>query len=86
MAGMARVEYQLEDDDDALAHILLSFKRQPKMAGERDGMGITPGETAQMLLARLRENKRVAEATRLDEALGKILPELLRPERGLEEK
>jgi len=86
LAGMARVAYQLEDDDSALKHILASFARQPQMAGERDGMGITPGETAKMLLARLRDNKKYEEAKRLDDALGKIHPELLRPDRGLEEK
>jgi len=85
-AGMARVAYQLEDDDGALKYILASFTRQPQMAGERDGMGITPGETAQMLLTRLRDKKRYEEAKQLDDALGKILPELLRPDRGLEEK
>jgi len=86
LAGMARVAYQLEDDDAALKHILASFGRQPEMAGERDGAGITPGETAQMLLARLRDKKRSDEAKQLDEALGKIQPELLRPDRGLEEE
>ena len=85
LAGMARVAYQLENDDDALKFILASFARQPQMAGERDGMGITPGETAQMILARLRDNKRFEEAKRLDEALGKLDKELLRPDRGLEE-
>jgi len=85
LAAMARVNYQLEDDDAALKNILASFQRKADMAGERDGMGITPGETAQMILARLRDNKRFEEAKQLDEALGKLDRELLRPDRGLEE-
>ncbi|MHC4953552.1 MAG: tetratricopeptide repeat protein [Planctomycetota bacterium] len=86
LAGRARVAYQLEDDERALKDILASFARDPSAAGTRDRMGITPGETAQMLLARLRENKKSGDAKKLDDAIGTIQPDLLRPDIGLEEK
>ena len=62
---------------------LSSFERSPGSAGTRDSMGINPAETAQMLLARLREHKKEALAAQLAEALAKLDPELLRPDRGL---
>ena len=82
-AARARIAYQLEDDGGALKDILACFARRPASAGSRDGTGITPGETAQMLLARLRKNKKDRLAKQLADALGKIDPELLRPDRGL---
>lgn len=82
-AGQARVAYQLGDDDRALEAILASFARRPGSAGTRDGMGITPGETAQMLLARLRRTDRPDDVQTLEEALAKIDPALLSPDIGL---
>ncbi|MCE9634660.1 MAG: hypothetical protein K8T90_03055 [Planctomycetes bacterium] len=81
MAGRSRLAYQAGDDDRALAEILQSFERSPKTAGTRDGVGITPAETAQMLLARLRVQKREAEEKRLFDAMSKLDPELLAPDR-----
>ena len=46
-------------------------------------MGVTPGETAQMLLARLRRTERPDDVKRLEDALAKIDPELLSPDIGL---
>jgi hypothetical protein len=45
-------------------------------------MGITPGETAQMVLARLRREGREEAAARLAAALGKVDPDLLLPDEG----
>jgi len=84
LAGSARVAFQLGDDDLALKSILRSFERSPDSAGTLDGMGITPGETAQVLLARLREKKREDAARSLADALSRLDPELLRPDRGLQ--
>jgi tetratricopeptide (TPR) repeat protein len=83
LAARARVAYQLGDDERALKEILASFARRPESAGSRDGPGITPGETAQMLLNRLRERKKDELAKELAAALAKIDPELLRPDIGL---
>ncbi|MHC4448748.1 MAG: ATP-binding protein [Planctomycetota bacterium] len=84
-AGRARVAYQLKNDALAFKEIMASFDRNESTAGDRDGMGITPGETAQMLLQRLEENGKTEEAKQLTSRLRKINPELLRPDRGLEE-
>jgi hypothetical protein len=43
-------------------------------------LGIKPGETAQMLLVRLKEKKKDELASRLEAALAKIDPELLLPD------
>jgi hypothetical protein len=82
-AGTARVAYELGDDDQALAAILRAFAASPETAGTRDGMGFTPGETAQMLLHRLAGAGRGAEAERLRTALDGIEPDLLAPDVGL---
>ena len=82
-AGRARVLYQLGKDESATEEILASFKRSPDSAGTRDGIGISPGETAQMLLARLIEKKREDLARPLALALAGIAPELLAPDQGL---
>jgi tetratricopeptide (TPR) repeat protein len=81
LAGKARVLYELGDWDGSLAAVLASFERSSKSAGTRDGVGITPGETGQMLLTKLRELKKDDDAKRLEEALGRIDPDLLKPDR-----
>jgi tetratricopeptide (TPR) repeat protein len=85
-AGQSRVAYQLGDDQRALADILASFEGDPGAAGTRDDMGITPGETAQMLLARLREQGEAEATAKLEAAMAKLDPELLAPDIGLKGK
>ncbi|MBW2415601.1 MAG: hypothetical protein JRG76_13940 [Deltaproteobacteria bacterium] len=80
LAARARVAYELGDDARAVTEILASFARHPDSAGTRDGVGIKAGETAQMLLVRLREKKKDDLASRLETALSGIDPELLRPD------
>ncbi len=75
--------YQLLEVEQALADILASFAQSPETAGTRDRMGITPGETGQMLLARLKALERADLAGPLEAALSELDPELLRPDRGL---
>ena len=81
LSGRARVAYQVGNDDLALTEILASLERSKAAAGTRDGVGITPGETAQMLLARLRTANKADQAAKLEAALAKVDPELLRPDR-----
>ena len=71
----------LNDDAKALKSILASFDRSPDSAGSRDGMGITPGETAQMLLSRLRTAKDLEGSAKLEAAMKKLDQELLLPDR-----
>ena len=80
-AGRARVLYQQGRDAEALEEMLASFQGSPETAGTRDGMGVTPGETAQMLYARLKTGGQAEAAARLEAALRAIDPELLRPDR-----
>jgi hypothetical protein len=59
--------------------INLSLARSPGSAATLDGMGISPAETAQALLARLKGSGNDQLVARLEEALAPIDPELLRP-------
>jgi tetratricopeptide (TPR) repeat protein len=79
-AGRARVALQTQADDAALAEILAAFARSPSSATTTDGMGITPLETAQSLLARLKAANRADAAARLDAAIAALDPESLRGE------
>jgi tetratricopeptide (TPR) repeat protein len=81
-AGRARIAYQLDHDEQALQEILSSFHRKPDAAGDKDGVGVTPGETGQMLLARLKATKKDDLAHELDMALSLLDPELLKPDRN----
>ncbi|MEM8884956.1 MAG: hypothetical protein AAGD14_12865 [Planctomycetota bacterium] len=82
-AARARIYLQLEKDDEALASMLASFARRPGSAGSRDEIGITPGETAQMLLARFHKTGKQEHEQKLADALAKIDPRLLAPDIGL---
>lgn len=79
-AARARVLYQQGKDEAALDAILSCFAGSPSSAGTRDGMGITPGETAQMLYARLVEQGKAEAAQRLEAALRALDQDLLRPD------
>jgi len=80
LASLARLAFDLGDDERAVKEMIAAFERHPDSAGTRDGLGIKPGETAQMLLVRLREQGKSELASRLEAALSKIDPELLRPD------
>jgi len=84
-ASRARIAYQLGDDEAAFKEITASFKRSPISAGSRGGLGETPGETAQMLLARLRKDNKDQLAGELAAALSNLDQELLAPDIGLRE-
>ena len=71
------------DDELALDEMLRSFARAPGSAGTRDEMGINPAETAQMLVARLRNREKTEMADKLEKALAAIDADLKRPDRGI---
>lgn len=75
--GRARVEYEAKDDQKALEEVLAALARRPASAATLDGLNLSTVDTAKMLLARLKEQKQDDMAAKLDEALGKLDPELL---------
>ena len=81
LAGRARIAFEAGDDENALEGILASFAKAPGSAGDKDGLGFTPGETAKVVLARLKERKKDALAERLQKAMDALDQELLRPDR-----
>jgi len=76
-AGRARIAYEAGDDGTALEELLAALRRKPEAAAELDGLGISPADTARMLLARLEERKDEARAARLKAALDRLDPRLL---------
>ncbi len=78
IAGRARLALEREDCEGALVELLASFERKPEAAGTLDGLGISPVDTAKMLLARLKELERGDLAARLETARATLDPELLR--------
>jgi tetratricopeptide (TPR) repeat protein len=79
LAGRARVALQTGDDAHAVEWIIASFERSPETAGTRDGMGITPGDTATMLMNALKTANKTDLLEKLDAAAAKVNPEMLRP-------
>ena len=53
LAGKARVAMLLRDRAAAVEHLLASFRRKPEAAASRDGLNLSPVDTANMLRARL---------------------------------
>ena len=81
LGGMSRMSYMLNDDESAHREIMASFVRFEDAAGARDGAGVTPVETAQMLLARLKDTGKDDLAASLQKALSELPPEYLLPDR-----
>jgi hypothetical protein len=77
LAGRARVRLQRGELEPALEDVLASYRRSPGSAGTRDGLGVTPADTGQTLLGRLREAKRDDLAARLAAATAALDPSLL---------
>jgi len=78
LAGRARLAYERGDHEKALEEILLCFAKKPDAAATMDGLGISPVDTAKMLLQRLKEKKRDDLVARLEAAMASLDPELLR--------
>jgi hypothetical protein len=77
LGGKARVLFEQKDDDGALAQLLAAFERRPASAATLDGLNLSAVDTARTLLARLKEEKRVEAAAKLEAALQNLDPELL---------
>ena len=79
LAGQARLALEDEEWERCLSLLLSSFERRPIAAGSLDGLGISPVDTARMLLARLAEAELLDLAARLESALAELPPETLAP-------
>lgn len=77
-AGQARLAYERGDHEQALSKLLACFKRRPQAAASRDGLNISPVDTARMLGARLRRMGHDDLSAQLQAALGELDPEMLR--------
>ena len=80
LAGRARIALEAGDLDRALRETLAAFNRRPEAANVLDGLNFSAVDTAKMLMVRLKELKRDAQAAELDaafERLRKLDPQLL---------
>jgi tetratricopeptide (TPR) repeat protein len=77
-AGRAHIANERGEDQQALDLMLDCFTRSPNSAATQDGLGITPVDTARMLLSRLKQEKKDELAAKLQSALDQLDPELLK--------
>ena len=75
--GLARLALERYDLAVAVAELTTSFERSAGSAATQDGLNLSPADTARMLYARLRTDRQLELAARLDEALSELDPELL---------
>ncbi len=73
-AGRARLMFGRGQIEAALDAMLLCFARAPGAASARDGLNLSPVDTAKMLLANLVESDRADLVIRLETALGDLDP------------
>ncbi len=76
-AGRARLELEAGDLASASGDLRSSFAIAPGAAATRDGLGISPVETAKMLLARAQAEHKDALKAEVEQALASLAPEML---------
>jgi hypothetical protein len=76
-AGRARIELEAGDYAAASGDVRSSFAIAPGAAATRDGLGISPVETAKMLLARAQAEHKDALKAEVEQALASLAPEML---------
>jgi len=77
IAGRARIDLERGDLEKATNEILASFQRRPSAAASLDGLNISPVDTAKMLRARLRHEKKDELAAKIEAGLAALDPSLL---------
>jgi tetratricopeptide (TPR) repeat protein len=83
LASRGRFAFEREDYDRAVADVVASFEKSPTSAASLDGLSFSPAATAQMLLARLKQEKKDELAAKLEKALSKLDPALLVVPKGM---
>ena len=76
-AGRARLELEAGDYAMASADVRTAFVLAPGAAATRDGLGISPVETAKMLLSRAQAEHKDALEAEVRKALASLAPEML---------
>ncbi len=76
--GKARVFYEMKNNKAALEAILSSLATSEQSAATLDGLNISTVDTAKMLRQRLRTEKNDVLGRKLEDALRKLPPELLK--------
>jgi tetratricopeptide (TPR) repeat protein len=79
LSGKARLRYEAGDDATAVADIVASMQRAPKAAATQDGVGISPADTAKMILARIVKEEKSDLVSVLETEMGKLDSELFVP-------
>ena len=77
LAARARIALEREEYGKAVRLILASFKRREAAVNARNGLNISPADTAKMLLARLADEQLDGLHAELQEAMDALDPELL---------
>jgi len=77
LAGRARLFFERNDDERALAELEAAFARKPEAAAAPDGLNLSAVDTAKGLLARLRAGGNAPLVARLEAALGRLDPAAL---------
>ena len=81
LAGEARVLFEIGKDAEATDVSLTGIARDPQATATQDGMGMTPGETAQAILSQCRRNGEDDLADRIEKVFSTLDPDLLPTER-----
>lgn len=78
LAGRAHIANERAEDPKSVDLMVAALTRCPTAAATRDGLGITPVDTARMILSRLKKEKKDEQAARLQKTLDGLDPELLK--------
>jgi tetratricopeptide (TPR) repeat protein len=78
LAGRAHIANERAEDEKAVELMVAALTRCPTAAATRDGLGITPVDTARMTISRLKKEKKDELAARLQKALDALDPALLK--------
>jgi hypothetical protein len=77
-AALARLAFERKDWAKAVDELVAAFTRRPEATATPDGFNISAADTARALSSRLKEEKLADLSAKLDAALGRLDPELLR--------
>lgn len=77
LAGKARIAFEAQDVEAALAGVLASFARRSQSADFLDGLNLSAVDTAKMVMVRLKADRMTAQVESLEDAMKKLDPKQL---------